>query len=159
MAATRTARKAAVATPVEAVETPAPEVEAPAATPAVETAEVVEEAAPVFLPATELDADVATEYAAIVPFLELAKMGGNTLSVEVRGERLRMSCSWGRKSYFAPFTAAKDGTPILPSQVKAALIRQIARQKGKALRAIKADDKAAKKLAELLKAAETPAEA
>lgn len=156
MAARRTT--AVVETPAEAVvetvETPAAEVETPAVeAPATEPAE---EPASIVIDATLLDAEVNAAYADLLPFLVLGKRKDRKLNVEVRSTpepRMRMLCSWGRKSYFAVIgQMTEDGLPVIPAQVKVALLRQIDREYGRAIRVIKADEKLGKKLTTLLDA-------
>lgn len=121
-------------------------------TPAEETVESVVK------PAIELDETIKAAHEAVLPFLKASKRTSRQLSVEFRGDRQRMLCSWGRKSYFA---VTPDGGG-LADPVKAAILRQIARERGKAIRAAKADEKQAKAVEKLLaaeKAAKAPTEA
>lgn len=155
----RTTSKAAV---VEA-----PEVETPAQSPAeavldaiAETTteapapEAPEEPQVFVLDSTALDAEVNARYQELLPFLVLGKRKDRKLNVEVRTApelRMRMVCTWGRKSYFAPISeVGEDGTPVIPAPVKAAILRQIDREFGRAIRVIKADEKAAKRLEKLI---------
>lgn len=117
--------------------TTTPAVEAPAVE--VEAVEVEAKPEPKLHLASDLHAEVAQAITEVTPLLTLAGMNP-VFGIEERGDRQRMVTSYGRNSYFAETPARKeDGTPELAAPVKVALLRQVARQQGKALRHLKAN--------------------